>query len=279
MRFLSYDVLAEPSLIEFMDLVDYQSVDVWRPGIQFESCRFEGGFRYGVACSTHTVDLADSTGFHNCTFQTCGEYAVLADSSAVVIRNTLVQDTRGRGLSLRNVGTAAIITNCIVRGSRTSGLVAENFCSPAVINNVFMDNYYHGVQLVNNCQPLLLNNIIYRNAKYGVFDSLSSFPIMDYNNVYGHWITSGTDTTRLDYHGPNSSAGEHSLSVNPSFVDEAGNLHLSAGSLCVNAGDPRPEFNDAADASRNDMGAYGGPAGGAVGASPLRRTAQPLASK
>ncbi|MHC4661693.1 MAG: hypothetical protein ACYS8W_08380 [Planctomycetota bacterium] len=35
-------------------------------------------------------------------------------------------------------------------------------------------------------------------------------------------------------------------------------LHLRSYSQCIDAGDPDPSYNDR-NASRNDMGAYGGP--------------------
>ncbi|MBL0062307.1 MAG: hypothetical protein IPP40_12685 [bacterium] len=47
-------------------------------------------------------------------------------------------------------------------------------------------------------------------------------------------------------------------------------LPSSAGSPCVNGGHPDVQYNDL-DGSRNDMGAWGGPGGGAVGTGLVQR--------
>ncbi|MGE5399120.1 MAG: hypothetical protein ACM3S2_01880 [Ignavibacteriales bacterium] len=44
--------------------------------------------------------------------------------------------------------------------------------------------------------------------------------------------------------------------LDPSFRSDA-DLHLSANSPCIDAGNPAPEFRDT-DNSRNDQGAFGG---------------------
>ncbi|HTM23026.1 MAG TPA: hypothetical protein VL172_21045, partial [Kofleriaceae bacterium] len=52
-------------------------------------------------------------------------------------------------------------------------------------------------------------------------------------------------------------SGNGNLAVNPQLVDAAGgDFHLGAASPCINAGDPAVQD---ADASRADMGRYGGP--------------------
>ena len=54
--------------------------------------------------------------------------------------------------------------------------------------------------------------------------------------------------------------GPSSETSDPLFADVAGDdFHLQPGSPCIDAGDPDPQYNDT-DGSRNDIGAFGGPA-------------------
>jgi hypothetical protein len=66
---------------------------------------------------------------------------------------------------------------------------------------------------------------------------------MSYNNIYGHGES--------NYLNVGADSGSGSFSMDPMFV--AG-YSLSKLSLCVDAGDPNPIYNDA-DGSRADMGA------------------------
>jgi hypothetical protein len=53
----------------------------------------------------------------------------------------------------------------------------------------------------------------------------------------------------------------HDIIDDPEFVNitpGSEDYHLQGGSAAIDAGDPDPAYDDA-DASRNDMGAYGGP--------------------
>jgi len=52
--------------------------------------------------------------------------------------------------------------------------------------------------------------------------------------------------------------GPGNIAADPLFNLSISDFHLGAGSLCIDAGDPVPEFNDKDD-TRNDMGIYGGP--------------------
>jgi len=111
-----------------------------------------------------------------------------------------------------------------------------------------------------------------------VFAQLSSVPTLQYNNVWGHSMATDTGTANTDYV-PVSLEYSNSISADPLFR-ASDDWQLAAGSPCVDGGDPRSEF-DAPDGSRNDMGAFGGPAAElGVGAARLRGPlAYRLASK
>ena len=261
------DTLGEPSRLEYVDLVNYRRLTVAKAGTRFDHCLFENGFLYGMRVATYGTEESDTVSLQSCSFRSCGEHALLADTSAVTVRNTLISGSAGRGITLRSPGTAAV-TNCLVYGNSTIGLVLENSASLAVINNTIGRNGYYGIQLVNNCNPTMLNNIIVSNQRYGVFAQLMSAPTLQYNNVWGHSMPTDTGTANTDYV-PASLVYSNSISDDPLFR-ASDDWQLAAASPCVNAGDPSPEFNDP-DGSRNDLGAYGGPAASrGVGAVRLR---------
>ncbi|RPH93671.1 right-handed parallel beta-helix repeat-containing protein [candidate division KSB1 bacterium] len=275
-RFRNYDSLGAASVFRYTDIVDYQQIDIYKPGLAFEGCLFENGFYWGVLVQTNTLAAADTTSFSHCTFRSCGQAAVAAFASAVTVRNTVIENSSGHGIWLTESLSSSQITNCIVRDNRVTGLSLEEFSSPLVVNNVFLRNDYFGLYMKNNCLPQVYNNVIYDNGRYGIYAQFSSTPTLRYNDVYGHFVITRGDTSFYDMV-PGTLACESCLRVNPAFTGET-DQRLAAGSPCIDAGDPSVPYNDA-DGSRNDIGAYGGPAGTAVGA--IRAPAQfvPLASK
>jgi len=65
------------------------------------------------------------------------------------------------------------------------------------------------------------------------------------------------NTTTQDTNG--ITLGPGNIAVDPLFVNPASrDYRLQSGSLCIDAGDPDPNYNDL-DGTRNDMGAYGSP--------------------
>jgi parallel beta-helix repeat protein len=193
--------------------------------------------------------------FRHCEFSDCGSYGVMADSSSVMIRNSVFQNVKGRGISLTR-GGAAEITNTVARACSTSGIAATELTSPRIVNCVLTDNGYHGLHLVNNSNAVVLNSIIWANHRMGVRAEQTSQPVLEYNLV-------GANGEQDLY--PSSLGCDNCLFVDPQFVG-GNDVHLSGGSPCINAGHPDPQYYDT-NGSRNDMGAYGGPAGGSVGAS------------
>lgn len=123
-----------------------------------------------------------------------------------------------------------------------------------IVNNVIADNYFG----LNISDPLagtiyIKNNIITGNEVRGVTLNSASFPppALSYNNVWNN----GTANFF------NCSQGTGGFSSDPLFRDpENGDYHLTTGSPCIDTGDPDPAYNDI-NGTRNDMGAYGGPAG------------------
>ena len=259
LRLFNLDTVSAPSVIRNATFEDFNQTDVFRPGVQFDSVMFDGGYIYGVAVGTFSTDMADTVSFRNCTVTNCGSYGIASVGSAITIRNTLVQNVKGRGISLYSTGTSVEISNTIARACSTSGIVLEEMSSPLIVNTVMADNGYHGLHLINNCLPVVMNSIIYGNHLYGVNAELSSTPQLSYNNIAGN----GWENLR-----PADMTCTECISLNPLFGSD-GTMRLDGGSPSVNAGNPDPAYNDV-DGSRNDQGAYGGPAGLTVGVAGVR---------
>ena len=263
LRFFNYDTLSAPSTIRNAELERFAEVDVYRPGVEFDNVIFTGGYNYGAAVLTHSTDMADSVSFRNCTFTNCGSYGIQVDSSAAMIRNTLIENIKGRGISLNAVGTSAEVTNTIARACSTSGIIVTNLSSPLIVNSVLTDNGYHGIHLINNCLPTIMNCIVYANHRYGIESEQSSLPQVSYSNI--------ADNGLSNLH-PTTTPCIECISQNPLFTGSDG-AQLGAGSPSVDAGNPDPQYNDA-DGTRNDQGAHGGPMGSAVGALGFRSSNQ-----
>jgi parallel beta-helix repeat protein len=249
------DTLGEPSRLEYVDLINYRQLNVAKAGTRFDHCLFEDGFLHGMHVATYDTSASDTVSLQSCTFVSCGTHALLAESSAVTIRNTLISGSAGRGITLRCTGSATSITNCLILGGGSSGIY-DTLSSPTVVNNTIANNGYYGIELVDNCNPVVFNNIIVANQRYGVWAKFSSLPILEYNDVWGHSMATDTGTANTDYV-PATLVRSNSISADPLFR-ASDDWHLADGSPCVNAGDPRIEFNDPGG-SRNDLGAFGGP--------------------
>ncbi len=151
-----------------------------------------------------------------------------------------------QGIALWN-GSSASIHNCVVTKNTYDGISVG--CYATVVNNTihanrigFYDNSGYG--------PLFMNNIVTGHSLFGIYGpSGGSPPTLTYNDVWGN-------ATNYQQATP----GIGSISRDPMFVDTAAlDFHLSPGSPCIDSGNPAPQYNDP-DGTRNDMGAFGGPA-------------------
>jgi hypothetical protein len=134
-------------------------------------------------------------------------------------------------------------------------------------NNVVYDvrkNYYYGTAYgisgegcFDLCQK---NNIVMKIKRSGGFQSAYGVRLSD-TDPYCFEYQDVWDCSSGYYTGFMPGVG--CINADPMFVDQDGDppdFHLLTGSPCIDAGDPKPEFNDP-DGSRCDIGAYGGPYG------------------
>lgn len=248
-----------PSVLQYMIVRRFNEVTVSKAGVRFENVEFNDGFLGGVEVVTGVTDPAQAVVFQSCSFINTGTQAIEVVSSSAVIRNTLINGSRGRGITLSNVGTGVEILNTVVEACSTTAISLTDFCSPTIVNNTITSSGYYGVQMANNCLPTMFNNIIISSGRFGVYAQFSSTPNVNYNDVWNNGLR---DTSPTNYSPTNLGNAGNNLSVDPLF--SGSDYRLQAGSQCVNGGMPDPAYNDT-DGSRNDIGAWGGPGGGGVG--------------
>ena len=152
--------------------------------------------------------------------------------NCLIVSNS--SDKRGGGIFVDPDAGAIMIVNCTIYGNQATGQFSPQ---PGGVGG--------GVAAtpgttMRNC--IIVNNTA-DNIAPGPAEPVA--PTVTYSNSDDAWLA-GDDT---------NSAG------NPLFVNTGAlDFHLLPDSICRDAGDPDPAFNDP-DGSRNDMGAFGGPHG------------------
>jgi hypothetical protein len=145
-----------------------------------------------------------------------------------------------------------------------------------ILNNV-ISNFNNGIMLNNGGDEIVANNAIFFAYNAAVSFGSGTFTGKIFSNIFDEdniaiAATSppyycGYNDYWQDPYGGTPSFDVGSISSNPEFVNYSSttgyvygtsNLHLAAGSPCIDAGEPNVGNNDR-DGSRNDMGIYGGP--------------------
>lgn len=200
------------------------------------------------------------------------------------------------GWYLSEVAQNVFVENRAVGVWDTSGPIAHDCCRPAaaldlnpadatIRNNLFLRNTSEaeprsgsrgeGAVWTSDGQQRVVNNTFVDNA--GLFAHLWGEGIEIRNNIFaggegesgaGGWSSYGDGPT-IDWcnawmappYGGDAVIGPNNIFRDPLFVaPERDDYRLARGSPCIDAGDPATDHRDA-DGSRNDIGAFGGPAG------------------
>ena len=209
-----------------------------------------------------------------------GRVVIGKNRNGITLDNIILQGA-GAGVTFLNIsgtgGTAITFDN--VSGTAVSGFTIKNAdigiisrkSKANVTNNIFIgnksafENRSSFSRVVNNTfsrntkavftdsSSTLKNNIIAGSTRYGVVGSKADSITYNlfHNNVLGNF--SGIAT-------PPDSSFNVVGDPDPLFVNDASDFHLRSGSPAIDAGDPDPSFNDAADGTSSDIGVYGGPA-------------------
>ena len=200
--------------------------------------------------------------------EVAGIYCV---SSGVTIRDNIIHTGSYYGIDFSGRSNISSAINNVIYGHSRYGM-SVGFDSPLIENNVIYNNNWRGICTWNSISnPTIRNNTIVKN-QIGISYHNFSTPIIENNIIVDNThigisgsTTAGEDNCHYnDVYGneinyDDATPGVGAISVNPLFVDSAGNdYHLQAGSPCIDTGNPLAQYNDL-DGTRNDMGAYGGP--------------------
>lgn len=143
-------------------------------------------------------------------------------------------------------------------------------CDGIIRNNIISKNTSHNVALIYNSSATFDNNVIWGNTG---FSNIFAWFNGQFNNgiVWGNTINSTlliNTQTNIFYYSTIQDwlgGGTGIISSDPLLTNPAQDKYtLSAGSPCIDAGNPESEWNDAClppglGEARNDMGAFGGP--------------------
>ncbi len=173
----------------------------------------------------------------------------LYNTNAIISKNTFEKNTSYRqGGAIRIVESVFHINNNIFAKDTARYGGAVSIYSPSqsvtesnIINNTFINNYSSssgGGIYIDSTQVNVLNSIFWGNSPNQVDTCRGGSINIKYSDVQG------------------GATGTGNIDADPLFSDTL--YHLSAGSPCIDSGNPDPLYNDP-DGSRNDMGAYGGP--------------------
>ena len=171
---------------------------------------------------------------------------IYISNSDVIMKNIKILNNnaeRGGGLDLYE--STADIENIVCYGNTATVSGGGIYCWGGTYNftNIVVTENNSGISAVSGAYLTIINSIIYaQNSRDNIFCDGREITIT-YSDVEGGWTGEGNIDTIP-------------LFINPSMY----NFHLQTSSLCINAGNPNPQYNDP-DGTRNDMGAHGGPGG------------------
>lgn len=191
------------------------------------------------------------------------------NSQPRILRNVIVSNVgaiRAEYSDNLNVSENTFIDNGIVSQTHAA-LDLQESDSISISRNLIYDGQSNGQFFLKWSSGKITNNTIVVTRGYGVYVRQSRIAM--YNNIVTGAVTRGVQTYRLedlsaDYNCEFDNAtdyegfvpGPGSIFVDPQFVNPAaGDFRLAAGSPCIDAGHPDPQYNDP-DGSRNDIGAY-----------------------
>ena len=219
-----------------------------------------------AAVNGDTVLVADGTytGVGNKNIEFRGKSIVCRSESGP--EYTIIDgENDGRAFSLHEgEDTTSVIEGFTIRNCRVSGMshgggINANGASPTIKNNIVYDCYAGrggGILCENNTAPIILNNTVMYNVGGGIQAIAGTIRnnISRDNGWFDFTIGAGTYPSSYNNFG-GAYEGEGNVNLDPLFVDSAArDFRLEAGSPCINAGDPDPQYNDP-DGTRSDMGA------------------------
>lgn len=179
-------------------------------------------------------------------------------SNCIITQNLSIEDSNtisgGDGGGIYCIGSSPEIVNTVIAGNLCDGARARGgavFCSnasPTIINCVIDDNEVNvdlggGVYCESNAQPTIVNTVLARNNRHAVYeaDTTSNATVthcLFHDNPNGAYYDDG-NVSYSDVNSINTqvSGASNNIDGDPLFVDASlGDYHLTAGSLCIDAG-------------------------------------------
>ncbi len=230
-----------------------------------------------------------------CIFTNCGRTPLYVDSTTdqVVVRNNQFLNscnngTSGGGIRIAN-GSALVESNWFNNlglSGYGGGICLSDTKNCTIKNNLFTNNKanlggairasnslklkIHGNTFVGNQTTV---QAVYTPGRYGgsclAFTQSNGNDVDVRNNIFANngpgWAVLSNVNVACNYNDAYMNAdgnyfgvtpGTRSISADPMFADSAhSDFHLTAGSPCIDTGDPAAEFVDA-DGTRGDIGAF-----------------------
>ena len=211
----------------------------------------------------------------NCVFTGNNGRGMYNNSSSPSVTNCVFTGNTAiyGGGGMYNVSSSPAVTNCVFTNNTSDigggGMYNHVFSAPTVTNCVFTSNTgpYGGGMTNDSSSPSITNCVFTSNTGAtggGIYDINSSAPVVENSIVWGN--TNGAisgDTPTVTYSCVEGGwAGTGNISDNPLFVSAPDDLHLQAGSPCIDTGTadgaPAEDIEDTArpQGAGFDMGAY-----------------------
>jgi parallel beta-helix repeat protein len=147
-----------------------------------------------------------------------------------VVENACMQGYGGPAIYCESGSNARLYRNVVARCVGPGAIGVRDGSNPQVINNTICDNSWGGISIITGSDPYIKNNIFCNNVSYGVHVASASCDV-SYNDVFGHAENYVGIPDQTDING--------NISADPLFENpSAGDYHLTAGSPCIDAGDP-----------------------------------------
>ena len=161
------------------------------------------------------------------------------NSSPTIARNRITGNDADDGGGIYCSGGYPVIVNNVIMGNGawSGGGIYSFAASPTISNNTVIGNFREGIRWYHG-GPVIANTIVAFNGGSGVVGDDASTPVFQsnciYQNTYPGTVTGGSiDIDPRFIRTPSSGADEQWATDD----DDYGDLHLQAGSPCVDAGD------------------------------------------
>lgn len=163
--------------------------------------------------------------------------AIAAGAGGITVEDNRFWNTNLAIQLNSTIGTTVVRRNVFYNQVSGAVSLSDNLNGSITIeeNTIDKTTSYPAIFCQRSSSPLIRRNVIVRSAG-GVLCELSSFPVIECNNIFGGGYRYGGDCT--DQTGVNGN-----ISVDPQFcgVDDSGNYYLQGDSPCAPGGHPDGE--------------------------------------